>query len=325
MSSNGYPPPFLPQTSTSQALPASLFEALGVTRSRPHRYWLHILLLVLTFFTTTMVGAGMASSFRANRPVSFEAELDGYFRVWSDPSYLLSGLPFSLTLLTILMAHEMGHYLTARYYTVDATLPFFLPAPTLIGTLGAFIRLRSPILSRRVLFDIGIAGPIAGFLTLLIPLAVGVALSKPIPGIALRGDFIFGTPWLMRLFEMIRFGGRSPNDLLLHPMVRAAWAGLLATALNLLPIGQLDGGHILYAVVGDRAKWLSRFFVVGLVVMGIFVTYSWLVWAALLLLFGMRHPSIYDPHPVGRARSWLALGALVILLLSFTPAPVRTP
>ncbi len=325
MSSNGYPPPFVPRTTSPETFSGGFIEALAATRARPHRYWLHVLLLLATFLTTTVVGAGMALSFRMNLPVSFLLEMSGYERMLRDPAYLLSGLPFSLSLLTILMAHEMGHYLAARYYTVDATLPFFLPAPTLIGTLGAFIRLRSAIVSKRILFDIGIAGPIAGFAALLVPLAIGVSMSHQMPRVALRGDFVFGTPLLLRIFEMMWFPGVSTADLSLHPMARAAWAGLLATALNLLPIGQLDGGHILYAIVGERAKWLSRILVAALAVMGFFFAYSWLLWAVLLVLFGLRHPPLYDPYPIGRARIWLGLLALAILVVSFTPIPVRTP
>ena len=221
------------------------------------------------------------------------------------------------------MAHEFGHYLTARYYHVDATLPFFLPAPTLIGTLGAVIRIRSAILSKRILFDIGIAGPLAGFAVLIWPLAVGVSMSKIVPGVGTSGDLIFGTPLILRLFEMIQFPGVPVSNIYLHPVARAAWVGLLATALNLLPIGQLDGGHILYAFLGERTRLLSRIFVGLLVPMGLFFTYSWLVWAVLLFFFGMRHPSIVDPVPVGRTRAWLGFAALVMFLLSFTAAPIR--
>jgi len=233
-------------------------------------------------------------------------------------------LPFSLTLLAILMAHEMGHYCAARYYGVDATLPFFLPAPTLIGTLGAFIRIRSAILSKRVLFDIGIAGPLAGFALLVWPMAAGMSLSKVVPGIGAQGELIFGTPLIVRLFEWVLFPGVPVNDIYLHPVARAAWVGVLATALNLLPIGQLDGGHVLYAFLGERTRLLSRLFVALLVPMGFFVAYSWLVWAAMLFFFGMRHPAIVDPNPIGRARTWLALLALLILILSFTVAPIRS-
>ena len=320
MSTNGYPQP-------SGAFEGNLFEALdetGLDDPRPrHRYWLHALLFLLTLLSTTVVGAGFAQSFALNLPSSFDGDLHGYIRMWRQPSFLLQGLPFSLTLLTILMAHEMGHFLAARYYDVDVSLPYFLPAPTLIGTMGAFIRIRSAIFSKRALFDIGIAGPIAGFVVLLAPLAVGLSLSKVSPGAVHNSDLIFGSPLLLQLFERIAFPGVRVEDIYLHPVARAAWVGLLATALNLLPIGQLDGGHILYAFAGEKTRWLSRFFVALLIPMGFFFAYSWLLWAVLLFFFGMRHPVIYDPYPIGRARTWLGIAALIILILSFTLSPVR--
>ena len=287
-----------------------------------HRYWLHALLLIATLLSTTIVGAEMAASFVEGRPIDYGRTFDGYLVMWHHPAYLLAGLPFSLTLLTILLAHEFGHYLTARYYLVDASLPFFIPFPSLIGTMGAFIRIRSAILSKRVLFDIGIAGPLAGFVALVSPLIAGVALSKVVPGIVARGDLVFGTPLLFHLIEWLQFPGVATGNLYLHPVARAAWVGLLATALNLLPIGQLDGGHILYAFLGERTRFLSRVFIFILVLMGMFIAYSWLFWAALLFFFGMRHPAIVDPNPLGRFRTWLAVAALAILILSFTMAPV---
>jgi len=318
VSTNGYP--------LTPAVPPErrLFSMAG-EQVRPYqRYWLHALLLAATLLTTTVVGVGMARGFTHNAPFDFDSNLSVYLAMWHNPAILLDGLPFSLTLLSVLLAHEFGHYIAARYYHVDATLPFFLPAPTLIGTLGAFIRIRSAILSKRSLFDIGVAGPLAGFALLVWPLAVGVSLSKLVPGIGTRGDLIFGTPLILRLFEWIRFPGVASSDIYLHPVARAAWVGLLATALNLLPIGQLDGGHILYSFLGEKTKYLSRIFVAALVPMGIFFAYSWLVWAALLLLFGMRHPAIVDPAPIGRTRTWLALLALLVLVLSFTNRPIRT-
>lgn len=304
---------------------AGLYAFAEQFHARPrHRYWLHALLLAATLLSTTVVGAGLARCFAQSRPIDFAGDLSGYLRMWNEPSYLLQGLPFSLTLLTILLAHEFGHYLTARYYLVDASLPFFIPAPTLIGTLGAFIRIRSPILSKRALFDIGIAGPIAGFVALLSPLIAGVALSKVVPGIGSSGDLMFGTPLVLRLAEWLRFPGVPLEDIYLHPVARAAWVGLLATALNLLPIGQLDGGHIVYAFLGERTKNLSRVFIAVLVLMGSFIAYSWLVWAALLFFFGMRHPAIFDPNPLGRFRTRLAVAALAMFILCFTLAPVQT-
>jgi len=320
VSTNGYPQP-------SGAFEDNLFEALDDSRVdvfRPrHRYWLHALLFLLTLVSTTVVGAGFAESFAANRPTSFDGDLYGYVRLWHNPAFLLQGLPFSLTLLTILMAHEMGHYVTARYYRVDVSLPYFLPAPTLIGTMGAFIRIRSAIYSKRALFDIGIAGPLAGFVTLLIPLALGLSWSRVAPGVVHHSDLIFGSPLLLRLFEWIAFPGVPAGDIYLHPVARAAWVGLLATALNLLPIGQLDGGHILYAFAGEKIRWLSRLFVALLIPMGFLFAYSWLLWAVLLFFFGMRHPVIYDPYPIGRMRTWLGVAALAILILTFTLSPVR--
>ncbi|HUA83914.1 MAG TPA: site-2 protease family protein [Bryobacteraceae bacterium] len=322
MSTNGYPP---------TAVTPGFFETLHAEHAPPrHRYWLHALLLLLTLVTTTVVGSELAHSFAQNRV--FTVDFSGYQRLLHDPASILDGLPFSMTLLVILLAHEMGHYLAARYYHVDVTLPFFLPAPTLIGTFGAFIRIRSAILAKRILFDIGIGGPIAGFLALILPLIIGVSLSKVEPGIAVRGDVIFGTPLFLRLFEWIAFPGVPASDIYLHPVARAAWVGLLATALNLLPIGQLDGGHIMYAFFGERTKLTSRIFVAALGILGavqLFTSdykmgYMWLFWALLLFILGMRHPAIVDPVRLSPKRRWLGLAALLIFILSFTLAPIRT-
>src|SRR5205085_12096445 len=190
--------------------------------------------------------------------------------VRAHPLVLFDGIAFSLTLMTILLAHEMGHYFACRYYGINASLPYFLPAPTLIGTLGAFIRIRSPIYTRRALFDVGVAGPLAGFAVLLPALILGLLHSKILPGVANRGDFVFGTPLALRLLEWVFFHGVSVADINLHPVARAAWVGLLATALNLLPIGQLDGGHILYSFFGQTHKLLSRLFVAAIIPIGFF-------------------------------------------------------
>lgn len=296
----------------------------GIFRGRD-RYWLHGLLLLLTLLTTAYVGARLAINFDANLP-AFDLEQDFSFwkEVYAQPSVLLRGLPFSLTLLTILMAHEMGHYLTCVFYRIDASLPYFLPAPTLIGTFGAFIRIRSPIYTRRILFDVGVAGPLAGFLFLLPALGVGLALSKVIPGIADKGDIILGTPIVLRLLELLVFPGVGSADIYLHPVARAAWVGIFATAMNLLPIGQLDGGHILYSFVGESHKWMSRMFAALLVPLGLIFWHGWLLWAAFFFITGMRRPAIYDHTPVGFARWKLGLIAAIILILSFSPDPIRT-
>jgi len=296
-----------------------------VARTARTPLWLHVLLFAASLVTTTAMGARMAENFRYNRPVfQLERDLAALTQVFQQPSVLLAGLLFSLCLLGILLAHELGHYLACRFYRLDATLPFFLPAPTFIGTFGAFIRIRSPIFTRRVLFDVGLAGPLAGFALLLPVLGIGLAYSKVIPGIAERGDLVFGTPLALWLAEQAIFPGVPASDIYLHPVARAAWVGLFATALNLLPIGQLDGGHILYSFVGERHRLLSRVFAAALIPIGIFFWYGWLLWGALLLLFGMRHPAIYDVGSMDPQRRRLGWLALAVFLLSFTPAPIQT-
>jgi hypothetical protein len=297
-------------------------RAARLVRHR-QRYWLHLLLFLLTLASTTIVGARIQYNFTHNLPFfDLERDLAAFGLWWGHPALLLQGLPFALTLLTILLAHEMGHYAACLYYRVDASLPYFLPAPTFTGTLGAFIRIRAPIYSKRVLFDVGVAGPLAGFVFLLPALAIGLAFSKIIPGIAHQGAFTFGTPALLWLLEHAIFPHVAAADIYLHPVARAAWIGILATALNLLPIGQLDGGHILYSIAGERHKLLSRAFAVLLVPIGIIFWQGWLVWAVLLLLFGMRHPAIYDPSEIGETRRKLAWLSLAIFLLCFTLAPI---
>lgn len=292
---------------------------------RRERYWLHILLLLLTLFSTTVVGARLWDNFATNRPAfDLERDLTAYSFYLRHPTLLFSGLPFSLTLLTVLLFHEMGHYIACRHYRIDASLPYFLPAPTLIGTFGAFIRIRSPIFSKRILFDVGVAGPIAGFFALLPPLAIGLAFSKVIPGIAERGDLTFGNPLLLRLLEAAIFPGVSPADIYLHPVARAAWVGIFATALNLLPIGQLDGGHVLYAYLGERHRRFSLIFALALIPIGLKFWLGWLMWSAFFLLFGLRHPPVYDPENLDTVRKRLTLLAIIMLILSFTLAPLKT-
>lgn len=289
-----------------------------------HQYLIPLLLLLLTLCTTTLVGARLARNFADNRPAfDLDRDLPAYLDLIVNPAGLLAGLPFSLTLLGILLSHELGHYLACRYYGVDATLPYFLPAPTFIGTFGAFIRIRSPIYSKRILFDIGVAGPIAGFVVLVPAMAIGIAFSKVLPSMGLRGDLIFGVPLIQRILEALIFPGTAPGDVYLHPIARAAWVGVFATALNLLPIGQLDGGHILYSLAGGWHKVLSRLFIFALVPLGAFFWYGWWFWAVLLFFFSMRHPAIYDEAPLSPGRLKLAAISLVLFVLTFSVAPIR--
>ena len=222
----------------------------------------------------------------------------------------------------------MGHYLTCRYYKVDASLPYFLPAPFLTGTLGAFIRIRQPIPTKRALFDIGIAGPIAGFVVAIPVLWIGMGLSHVVE---IPPDFQgmeLGEPLLFRLVAWLQWGtlpeGYTIN---MHPMAFAAWFGLLATALNLFPIGQLDGGHIAYAVLGRASTYVTLAMVGCLVVLS-FVSTSWILWTVLTLVMiwrlGPKHPPTVDHDiPLDGGRLWLAAGALLMFVLCFTPAPIE--
>ena len=283
------------------------------------RVWLHVLLFVLTVATTTLVGVDHYLAFRADfvpEAVTFRAGLIWY------------GFFYSFTILAILGCHELGHYFACRYYDVDASLPYFLPVPTpLTGTLGAFIRIREPIPTKRMLFDIGIAGPIAGFLVAVPALFIGLSLSHVV---RLPADFTgyeLGEPLLFKFATRLLWGvipdGYSLN---MHPIAFGAWFGLLATALNLVPAGQLDGGHISYAVLGRRSMYLTLAMVVCAVALSFFSS-SWIVWTVLMVVmlayFGPRHPPTFDEHErLDRPRSILAVVALAIFALCFMPAPI---
>jgi membrane-associated protease RseP (regulator of RpoE activity) len=286
------------------------------------RLWLHALLFLLTLFTSTALGVRLAQSFRSDLPsVDVEQDWIIFLEILRSPAILLDGLAYSLTLLAILLAHEMGHFLACRYYGIRASLPYFLPAPTFIGTLGAFIRFRSPVKSRRELFDVGIAGPLAGFVALIPALGLGLAFSRVVPGFAEQGDVRFGLPWLLRLASGWVFPGADPADISLHPVARAAWVGLFATALNLMPVGQLDGGHLVYSALGEKHRWVATAFILALLPLG-FVYWPWWFWAPVFFLFGRRHFAVFDNEPLGAGRRFLLLAALVLFALCFIPAPV---
>ena len=289
---------------------------------RPDRLWRHVLLLLLTIVTTTMVGASHYASFFLNfsqGPLPLSS--------WE---FYLSGLWYSVSILAILGAHEFGHYYACRYYRVDASIPYFVPAPLpLTGTLGAFIRIRQTIPGKRELFDIGIAGPIAGFLVAVPVLFLGMSLSRvtQLPPDT-RGFVELGEPLLFKAVSWL-FWGTPPDgySINMHPMAFAAWFGLLATALNLFPIGQLDGGHISYAVLGSKSTVVTLT-TVGCLAALTFLSTSWLVWTVLtvvmLLAFGPRHPRTLDEEvPLDRTRLWLAAFAVVMFILCFTPTPIE--
>jgi membrane-associated protease RseP (regulator of RpoE activity) len=317
----------IPPTSSSTAEYYRPMEIVYVPRPKP-RYWLHALLLLATIFTTLVVGARMEYNFQHGQPAfSLNDDDVPFFPVnwaFAQPARLLLGVPFASTLMLILLAHELGHYLCCQYYGVQATLPFFIPAPTLIGTLGAFIRIRSPIRSRTALFDIGIAGPIAGFVVATIVLFFALPFSRAMPPGAAHSDIDLGYPLIFRLAWYLLPGTArisSVRAVYFHPTAIAAWVGMFATALNLLPGGQLDGGHIVFSIAPRAHKVISRLTILALVPMALFFWAGWLIWAVLLRISGMRHPMVAEWPEVAGARRWLAFFAAVMLLLTFAPAP----
>jgi membrane-associated protease RseP (regulator of RpoE activity) len=289
---------------------------------RPDRLWIHVLLLAITFVSTTVIGMRYMDNFRHDLlPVTSDQDIFPYAWAFHHISTFYLGLPFSLTLLTILLAHEFGHYFACRRYKVRATLPYVLPAPTLSGTAGAVIRLRSRVKSREALMVIGAMGPLAGFAVALVTSLVGVALSRPLPAVA-DGMVHFNAPLLMRLLLRILVPGVDQQHMLWHPVYVASWIGLLITSLNLVPAGQLDGGHILYAIAPRTHRWITWLTMATLAVGGIFLWMGWLLWVGLLLLPGMRHPQVNDPVPL--RKSVFALGPVCLLLfaLCVVPTPI---
>jgi membrane-associated protease RseP (regulator of RpoE activity) len=294
-----------------------------VRRRFQHRWRRHIVLFVLTFFTTTFA---QAQSFLAVPVILYTNWTTGQwdvspFALFTWPIFL-QGLWYSIPLLTILSAHEFGHYFACRYHRVDATLPYYIPAPLpLTGTLGAVIRIREAFPSKRALFDIGVAGPIAGFVALVPFLVWGMTQDE--------FTLFFGEPLLWKLVEWMWFGPiPEGSDTLIGPLGFAAWWGMLATALNLLPFGQLDGGHIMYAAIGRRASIISMTTLLVVVLLNVGSS-SWAFFAIMLvvmaLMFGFRHPRVPDEDvPLDPVRRTIAVAAAIIFLLCFTPVPIDT-
>jgi len=323
-------PEFLPPVSSSSTTDYYRPVEVFVVQPLKQRYWLHIVLLLVTIFTTLVVGARMEFNFQHNLP-AFYSNDDGLAALfpltWAlQSSHILLGIPFSFTLILFFLAHEMGHYLCCRYYGVRATLPFFIPFPTLFGSMGAVIVIRSPIRSRTALFDIGIAGPIAGFVVATIVLFLALPFSKLLPSGAVS-DIQLGYPLVFRLAWFALplapvHGSLAWQPVNLHPIAIAAWVGMFATALNLLPGGQLDGGHIVFSLAPRAHKIVSRLTILALIPMAFYFWAGWLLWAILLRISGMRHPMVAEWPGVTGVRRWLALFALVMLILTLAPAPV---
>jgi membrane-associated protease RseP (regulator of RpoE activity) len=268
-------------------------------------YRMPVILFSLTVITTLFAGAMQqgANPFR-------------------EPSSLLKGIPFSFTLLAILLTHEFGHYFTSRYHKVPATLPYFIPAPSFIGTFGAFIRMTSPISKKKAIFDIGISGPIAGFVVAIIAVAIGLDFSTIVKegsseGLKLGSPLVFS--WLSQL---ILGDPGTGNDILLHPVAFAGWIGLFVTSLNLIPMGQLDGGHVVYALFGKKQWFISIAMIPILLWLGMVGWSGWFVWAFLPMIFGLRHPPVLDiDTPLDRGRIIVGWLGLFMFAITFIPVP----
>lgn len=305
-----------------QSAPEGRWLVLVHERTPPReRWWLHAALLLLTVVTTSIGGAAIW----------------GVGGTWYRPGLaeLRAGLPFALPLLAILFAHESGHYVTARRYRLNASPPYFIPFPSqwnILGTMGAFIRLRSPVFDRRTLFDIGIAGPIAGMVVAVPVLLAGLALSTPEPGgpsmmlshqfLPFDGVFMFVGDSLLMWLGRELVGLHGP--VLLHPVALAGWVGILITSLNLLPMAQFDGGHIAFAMFGRAQVWVARGFWLLLLLLGRFWL-GWWVWAVLALVIGrgrLGHPSIIEPErEIDPRRTVVGWVGIAIFLLTFMPQP----
>jgi membrane-associated protease RseP (regulator of RpoE activity) len=273
-----------------------------------------ISLFVMTIFTTLWAGA-------------YATHADPFQGAWrflvDNPAALAKGIPFAGTLLGILVTHEFGHYLLSRIHRVPASLPLFIPGPPhFIGTFGAIIRMRGPILSRKALFDIGVAGPIAGFVVAVIALVFGLRWSTVVADQGLFG-LRLGEPLLLQFFTWLVIGPiQQSYEVVLHPVAFAAWFGLFVTSLNLIPIGQLDGGHVVYALWGSRQRTIALAILPVLLVLGFIGWPGWFLWAGMAGVLGLAHPPVLDPHTaLGRTRMWIGWTAMAIFALTFAPIP----
>lgn len=296
----------------------------SLPRPSTRSFLLACALFLLTLCTCLVAGTHFAAAYAQNQAVSWDVFVRAVTLIYRQPLALAAGLPFAVTLLTILLAHELGHFFACRHHHIRSSYPFFIPFPTLIGTLGAFILMRSPIRTNRALFDVGASGPLVGFIVAVPALIFGILHAKFVPGLAVPANdkVILGSPLLLQLLApLLRHGIRAGN-LLLHPVGRAAWVGLFATSLNLLPAAQLDGGHILRSL-SQRAHSLSSILLpVLLIFLGFRSWEGWYLWGALLLgIRFLRMLPIYNPEPLDANRRIVAFLALLVFVLSFMPSP----
>jgi membrane-associated protease RseP (regulator of RpoE activity) len=320
----------------------------GLPKPRPSNPWINLVFFILTLFSVIL--AGTLYAYEGPQPANNTELLR---LIWNN---LGLGVPFAISLLAILLAHEFGHYLAGRYHKTAVTLPYFLPFPfSPFGTLGAFIQLKEPPRNKRVLLDIGIAGPLAGLVVAIPVLLIGLSLSRldHFPTFLQAGDavslegnsilYLFSKYLIFHqwLPTPLNYGGVAPllywiryvftslptplggTDVFLNPVAWAGWAGLLVTALNLIPAGQLDGGHVLYTLFGKRAGLLLPVILVGLGILGLFWS-GWWLWVFLILLLGRTYAQPLDQiTPLDPARKALALFGLIVFILVFIPVPLR--
>lgn len=283
----------------------------GLVKPRPANPWINLVLFVATVLSVIFMGAMNEGADPLTNPAS-----------------ILEGVPFAFTLLAILGTHEFGHYFAARRHKVAVTLPYFIPMPlSFVGTFGAFIQLRSPVRNRNQLFDVGVAGPLAGLLVAIPLLLLGLAMS-PVQPLPPEGGYILEGNSLLYLGAKYLVTGQilpaNGLDVMLHPMAFAAWFGLLVTAFNLLPVGQLDGGHVVFTLVGDKIRILGTLFVAVLLVMGVALWQGWFTWAILIFfLLGVGHPPpLNDVTPLDAKRKRWALLTIAVFILVFVPVPL---
>lgn len=270
--------------------------------------FLHLILFILTLLSTLTVGA-------------MQTGVD----ILKEPEKIYRGLPFALTLIIILLSHELSHYFTSKRHGVRATLPYFIPAPTIIGTFGAFIKMKSPIVTRKALIDIGASGPIIGFIVSVVSTVAGLSMSEVVSIAQTKGSLGLGDSILFSFLSRVVLGVTpAEHDILLNPVAFAGWIGLFVTSINLIPVGQLDGGHIAYALLGERHLRLSFVLVVLMGLVGLLLWEGWFVWAVLLLILGLRHPPvIYWEVPLDSKRRFIGVLAFLIFVLTFIPVPFR--
>jgi len=292
---------------------------------RKKKAWLNIILFLATVCSTFLVGIILGANFLLSELSIEEIGISQSVEIFQNPKIILLAIAYSATLMGILLAHELGHYLTCRHYKISATLPYFIPAPTIIGTFGAFIRIKSPITEKKALFDIGIAGPLSGFFLSLPALIYGLSLSKLTSSIPDEETIIFGDPLILQIIAKLIFKDIPlESSIILHPIAFAGWIGILVTSFNLFPVGQLDGGHIAYSIFGKRAFIVARIFFILFIIMGIFFWIGWFIWAFIIFIMGLKHPRIIDEKtPLSTKRKLLGILILIIFILSFIPAPIK--